>query len=135
VPGCDRPVSPEEPTRVPLLLGRLARGGEIRKVLRTGRNYSSPAGSARIREGTAKEHRLCVVASRQVGNAVVRNRIRRAVREIVRREIEHDAAPVDLVFRARPVAHDMDFWAIHSAVTEILRRAGLRARPEPARWG
>lgn len=135
MPGRDLPVSTEGLTAVPLSLGRLARGGEIRKVLRTGRNYGCAAGSARIREGAAGEHRLCVVASRQVGKAVVRNRIRRAVREIIRREIVHDAAPVDLVFRARPASSDMGFWAIHGAVTDILRRAGLRARPDPARWG
>jgi ribonuclease P protein component len=120
---------------VPLLLGRLARGAEIRRVLRTGRSYTSAAGNARIRESVAGEHRLCVVASRQVGKAVVRNRVRRTVREIIRREIEHEVAPVDLVFRAKPGAHEMDFWAIHGAVVDILRRAGLRARSDPARWG
>ncbi len=117
-----------------LTLGRLARGDEIRGVLRTGRSYASEAGNARIRNGGASEHRLCVVVSRQVGKAHVRNRVRRVVREVVRREIRRDAAPVDLVFRAKPAAEAMSFAQLYRAVTEILRRAGLRLEPDAARW-
>jgi ribonuclease P protein component len=135
VPDGDQPERAEGEGAQRLTLGHLTRGSEIRFVLRNGRNYGCGAGSARIREGASSEHRLCVVASRQVGKAHVRNRVRRTVREIVRREIRHDAAPIDLVFRAKPAAEAMGFWEIHRAVTDILRRAGLRSEPDPARWG
>jgi ribonuclease P protein component len=123
------------PGRPELSLGRLARGAEIRHTLRNGRNYASEAGNARILEGTSGQHRLCVITSRQVGKAHVRNRVRRVVREILRREMRLSAAPVDLVFRAKPAAETMGFWELHRALLGILRKAHLDLPPAPDRWG
>lgn len=62
------------------------------------------------------------VASR-VGKAVVRNRVRRRLREGAR------LTPVrggwDVVFIARPPAAQADYWGLKSAVQELLRRARL----------
>ena len=46
--------------------------------------------------------RLAVVASRKVGSAVVRNRVKRRFRELFRRNKELLREPVDLIVIARP---------------------------------
>lgn len=115
-------------------LGHLNRGVEIRDVLRRGRHYSGAAGALKVSEGKADVPRLCVVVSRRVGGAVVRNRIRRRIREIARREIDLHASPVDLVFRASPGSGSMEFEGIYEAFTGQLRRAGLLQRPRREQW-
>jgi ribonuclease P protein component len=125
----------QEPPTTATRLGRLARSGEIRQVLRGGRSYGCAAGNMRIRDGASTEHRLCVIASRQVGKAIVRNRVRRAVREILRRELRPDAEPIDVVFRVKPGADALGFWDFHAALMTVLRRARLEAPPCDTRWG
>lgn len=46
-------------------------------------------------------HRLGMTVSRKVGNAVTRNRIKRWVREIFRRNFGRDLEPMDLVLNAK----------------------------------
>lgn len=52
--------------------------------------------------------RLGLAVSRSVGKAVTRNRIKRRLREIFRRN-SHDYADLDLVVRARPSAAGASF--------------------------
>lgn len=115
-------------------LGHLCRNSEIREVLRRGRHYSGDAGVLKVRRGKTEVPRLCVVASRRVGGAVIRNRVRRRIREIARREIDPEAQPVDLVFRANVESGRMDFEGIYGAFTGQLRKAGLIQRPRREQW-
>lgn len=61
--------------------------------------------------------------SRKVGNAVVRNRVKRRLREIMR------AMPLkagrDMVFIVRPATATTDYWNLKKAVEDLLSRARL----------
>lgn len=74
--------------------------------------------------------------SRRVGGAVVRNRVRRRLREIVRRRIGVLPAGWLLVITARPPAAEAPTAELTLAVDGLLQRAGLRPRachdPRPA---
>ena len=63
------------------------------------------------------------VGRRVTHKAVIRNRVRRRIREVVRR------SPVrpgwDLLFIARPSAAEASFTALREAVLNVERRAGL----------
>jgi ribonuclease P protein component len=63
---------------------------------------------------------------RRVGGAVVRNRVKRRLREILRR------LPLepgwDIIFIARPHVASADFAALKKAIHGLLSRAGLLAR-------
>jgi ribonuclease P protein component len=71
--------------------------------------------------------RLGITASRKVGTAVVRQRLKRWVREVYRRGQERrDLPAVDLVVHLQPAAAQADFASFRQELTRLLR--GLAAR-------
>lgn len=74
--------------------------------------------------------RVGVIVPRYGRTAVARNRVRRRLREIARREWLSSArpgsAPLDLVLRARPAAYDRSYRQLHEALRD--RLASLRPR-------
>ncbi len=65
------------------------------------------------------------IVSHRLGNAVVRNRIRRRLREAVRLRSHRIRPGWDLVWVARPLIGRADFRAISAAVEALLQEAGL----------
>ncbi len=65
--------------------------------------------------------RLGITASRKVGNAVVRNRLKRAVREWYRGNRSKLAEGVDIVVIARPGAARLDSAGIAANLDELTR--------------
>ncbi len=73
--------------------------------------------------------RVGVTASRKVGNAVVRHRLKRRFFEIYRRFSGRRGLPaVDMVLHLKPEAGRADFEAYHSEVVRLL--SGLPGRRE-----
>lgn len=65
--------------------------------------------------------RLGVTVSRKVGNSVVRNRVKRVLREFYRQHKQF-FAPVDYNIIARPGAEQLDFTAVCQELINVLRR-------------
>jgi ribonuclease P protein component len=70
--------------------------------------------------GQGGRRRLGVTVSRRVGNAVVRNRIKRAVREWFRRRREQLESPLDLVVIARAPAEFLNARELGEVLDEML---------------
>jgi ribonuclease P protein component len=76
--------------------------------------------------------------SRRVGNAVVRNRLKRRLREVIRLRRETIAMGWDVVIIARPPVARAEYHDIERAVERLLRQAGLlvpRVDPQPTQDG
>ncbi|AWB46721.1 ribonuclease P protein component [Paenibacillus sp. CAA11] len=69
--------------------------------------------------------RLGVSVSKKVGNAVVRNRMRRLIKEIVRQHKEKLIDHVDIIFIVRKGAVDMEYRELEKSVLHALRKASL----------
>jgi ribonuclease P protein component len=71
------------------------------------------------------DFRLCVSVSKKVGNAVVRNRLRRMMKEIVRLKKESMAPHYDYILIARKPAAEMDYQEMEKSIFHVIRKAGL----------
>jgi len=70
-------------------------------------------------------NRYGFIVSKQLGNAVVRNRIRRQLRDIVRRRHPALKTGFDMVFIARSGIAEQPFAQIERIVLDLTRRAEL----------
>ncbi len=76
---------------------------------------------------------------KRVGNAVIRNRVKRRIREALRHRQARLAPGWDLLLVARPGAAGASFWQLAETIEQGLRRAraldasGLTATGEPGR--
>jgi len=79
------------------------------------------------RRGETEASRLGITATRKLGPAVDRNRIKRVVREIFRRSVPTQP-PVDVVVNVRASALTTPFERLHadllSRISELRRRIG-----------
>lgn len=106
---------------------RLTRRAEFLRATREGRKAAQPGLvlQALPREDAAT--RLGFTATRKIGNAVVRNRAKRRLREVARLALARAPAPGwDLVLIAREETVRRGFAELEAAFAEALRRTGVR---------
>jgi ribonuclease P protein component len=104
---------------------RLAEGERFRQVRQTGTSYSHPLMVLCLLPNELEISRSGFVASRRIGNAVVRNRVRRRLREAVRLLWDVIEPGWDMVWIARPGVDEAEFSELQDACARLLRRARL----------
>ena len=122
IPGAACP-SPREP-------GRLS-GTEIRAVRRRGLTRRTRLLRLYALRTTRGQTRLALTVSGRLGKAVVRNRLRRRLREIVRLTLPAVPNSWDLLLIAHREAATASFWDLQAEVHRLWRRAGLTAEQLP----
>ena len=101
---------------------RIRRRSEFLTLQREGKRRHTPHLVVIRNPATGPVSRLGVTVSSRVGNAVVRNRVKRLVREIFRQCREALVPPIDLVVIAKPGA---DALTYAQAATEFTRALDL----------
>ena len=108
---------------------RLKKRYEFKQAQLSGRRIHTPHFLIVVLPNALQNTRLGITVTKKVGNAVQRNRIKRVVREVFRRNRQLFPASHDLVFIAKRGAIDIDY----SVLVNELRRAARKLEAEAER--
>lgn len=104
---------------------RLKRSAEVNRVQQQGRSWRHPLCILLSKQSDVRVSRFAFVVSKRVGRAVVRNRVRRLLREAVRLHLDDIQPGWDCVWIARPQLSQASFAEVETAVLHLLARAKL----------
>lgn len=76
--------------------------------------------------GATTRSRLGITATKKYGHAVARNRIKRVVREIFRKNRGLAASPIDVVVNVKPGAREQTYERLEADLVSRLRELSLR---------
>lgn len=112
---------------------RLHRSAEYRAVYQGGRRWPQPHFVLFARPAPPQEHesRVGITTSRQLGGAVARNRLRRRLREVIRRNWRAAPAGWHLVINPRREAAGATFAALEAEWRQALARLGAPPGARP----
>ena len=102
---------------------RLSNKDEFAAVYNEGRSWSGDLIALRVRPNSLDTSRCGFAVGKRLGGAVIRNRVRRRLREIVRQLAISEGW--DIVIIARQGAVEADYGALRQATQELLSRAQL----------
>ncbi|NEZ47856.1 ribonuclease P protein component [Clostridium niameyense] len=106
---------------------KIRKNKEFRNVYRRGRSYSNKLLVLYIHKNRYNINRLGISVSKKVGKSVIRNRIKRLIKESYRLSVDDSTIKqgYDLVFIARNSSNDKNYDEIKEAMLNLLKKAGL----------
>jgi len=105
---------------------RLRKRQDFSRIYRSGKSFAN--GQFVLywsRQKQADPIRLGVSASKKIGNAVVRNRMRRLVKEIIRHQTDRLVEQMDLIIIVRKPAVGLKMKELERSMQHVLKRSGL----------
>jgi ribonuclease P protein component len=127
-------------TRTPEIKGhafpkhfRLLRRADFRRVYEKGQRRSASLCTVFFHSNGLTYSRLGITVPARVGNAVMRNRIKRRLREIFRLNRPEIAAGWDIVVNPRAQAAEADFLKLQREFLRLLPGTGGEPKGDPAR--
>ena len=104
---------------------RIVRSSDYRNLYKTGRKIYSEHFVLFGRMNGVGHPRLGITVSRKIGNAVVRNRVKRLFREIFRRSIDEIPAQFDIVINARTGCPGVSYEELRAEFLKAAQRLSL----------
>ena len=108
----------------------LKRNKEFRRTYRSGKSAGSKSMVLLHAPRRAGEVRIGFSVGKKIGNAVVRNRTKRRLREAFTPLIPCVRKGTSLVFIAKPPILDESFVSLRSTLRYLLKKAGLYVPPQ-----
>jgi ribonuclease P protein component len=104
---------------------RLRQSSDFLRLRQEGMVKRHPTVMMSYRPNSLEQNRYGFITAKTLGNAVIRNRVRRLLREAVRLQHPLWQQGYDLVFIARPSIVGQPFQEIQRIINELAHRAGL----------
>ncbi|WP_138419173.1 ribonuclease P protein component [Aquibacillus sediminis] len=105
---------------------RLKKNEEFQQVFKKGKSFANRQLVLYFLKKSDQEHyRVGLSVSKKVGNAVVRNRIKRYLRQAFLELDDQIADPYDFIIIARNPTKDMDFHQMKKSLTHVLFKTKL----------
>ncbi len=107
---------------------RLTRSRDFARVRRSGRSCGTPLLALYVLPTRSPDVRVGFSVSKRVGKATIRNRVKRLMREAVRRQLQTVRPGHDLVFVARTASAGASYHQVAETVAHALQKCGARCR-------
>jgi len=104
---------------------RLTKNLEFINVYKSGRRFTSPFFTMYTKKNELGYSRLGVSVSKKVGNSVVRNRIKRRIKEIFRINYDFIKDGWDIVFSVKPPTAKLDYSSMEKEIITLLKRGRI----------
>ena len=98
---------------------KVLKSAEYRNIIKGGKTRNTEHFKVFICPNSIKKQRLGITASRRVGSAVKRNRIKRLLREFFRLHKACLPTSSDLLFIAKPGADTLDYTGLRAELKNI----------------
>lgn len=103
---------------------RLRSNIEFKKVYSVGKNYWNRNLTLFVKKNGLENSRVGFTITKKIGNSVVRNKIRRRMKEIYRLNLYRIKDGYDLVFIPKKNVIDISYKELESAMIHILKISG-----------
>ncbi len=104
---------------------RLRKNMEFKKVYKSGKNYWNRNLILFIKKNGDKNTRIGISITKKIGNAVVRNKLKRRIKSINEDYITSIKSGYDIVIIPKKNAVELTFKDLESAVKHIYKISGL----------
>lgn len=105
---------------------RLTKRSDFNKVYRYGRSTANRQFVVYVMNDTQTEHyKVGISVSKKIGNAVVRNRMKRRLKEIVRLDSDHIKRHIQFVIIVRNPAVDLSYDQLRKSLIHVMKKARL----------
>ncbi|CDI48130.1 ribonuclease P protein component [Clostridium tetani] len=104
---------------------KLTQNQEFRVVYRRGKSYSNELLVLYLYKTKNDYSRLGISVSKKVGKSVVRNRVKRLIKESYRLNCHKIKKGYDLIFIARTSSSDKNHTSIENSLMNLVKKAGL----------
>jgi ribonuclease P protein component len=104
---------------------RLRHRADFERVRSEGRSWQDRLVAMTVAPNALGYNRFGFITSRHLGGAVVRNRVRRVLREIVRLSAPRLRPGSDITFVARNAIVGQPYSTVKDALEKLFKRAGL----------
>ncbi len=113
---------------------RIRRRTDYQRCYREGRKHHGPLAVVHFVPNELNHPRIGITASRKVGGAVTRHRLKRRIKEVYRRWKRRERLPgVDFVVHLKPAARDASFEELRDELLRLISRLGRQDGPRDGR--
>jgi len=122
---CNNTLFPEDSKQVMGKKRRLKKNSEFKDVYSKGKVYANHLLVLYIVENESSFNKVGFSVSKKVGKSVVRNKIRRRIRECYRLNGDRIKKGFNMVFISRVIAKDATYKEIENAMVSLFKKAGI----------